>query len=112
MNLLRWILVVPVSFTAGVAATMLARVISRKFGRSSIVKMLTGFIAGFFCIWIAGILAPTHQRATMLVLSVLYGLFWMSEARKVAVVSAIVSGQRVDWLFVSCTLGGLVAALT
>ena len=112
MNLLRWILVVPVSFAGGVVATMLARVISQKLGRSRIAKMLTGFIAGCFCIWVAGLLAPTHQRITMLVLSVTYGLYWMSEARKVAMVSAVVSGQRVDWLFVSCTLGGFVAAFS
>ena len=112
MNLLRWVLVVPISFAGGVVATMLARVTSRKLGRSGIVKMLTGFIAGFFCIWIAGALAPKHQKATMIVLSVMYGLYWMSEARKVAMVSAVVSGQRVDWLFVSCTLGGVVAAFS
>ena|SRR5882724_6069223 len=112
MNLLRWILVVPVSFAGGVVATMLARVISRKLGRSRIAKTLMGFIAGFFCIWIAGLLAPTNQRITMLVLSVTYGLYWMSEARKVAMVSAVVSAQPVDWLFVSCTLGGIVAAFS
>src|SRR5882724_9277438 len=107
MNLLRWTLVVPVSFAGGIVATMLARVISRKLGRLRIVKMITGFIAGFFCIWVAGLMAPTHQRITMFVLSMIYGLYWMSEARKVAMVSSLVSGQRVDWLFVSCTLGGV-----
>jgi len=47
----------------------------------------------------------------MVILAVVYGLYWISEARKVAIVSTLVSGQRVDWLFVSCALGGLIAAL-
>ena len=59
-------------------------------------KMVTGFIAGFLCIFIAGWIAPNHQKATMLILVVIYGFYWMSEAQKVAMVSAIVSGQRVD----------------
>ncbi len=110
MTLLRWILVIPLSFACGIISTMLARVISRHLGRLAIVKMVTGFIAGFLCIFIAGWIAPNHQKATMLILVVIYGFYWMSEAQKVAMVSAIVSGQRVDWLFVSCTLGGIVAA--
>jgi len=112
MIVLRWILVVPVSLACGVIATMLARVISRYLGRLSIIKIVTGFIAGFFCISVAGLLATTHQQITMLVLSVIYGLYWLSEARKVAMVSAVVSGQSVDWLFVSCALGGVVAAFS
>jgi fructose-specific phosphotransferase system IIC component len=110
MTLLRWILVIPVSFACGIISTMLARVISRHLGRLAIVKMVTGFIAGFLCIFIASWIAPNQQKATMLILVVIYGFYWMSEAQKVAMVSAIVSGQRVDWLFVSCTLGGIVAA--
>jgi len=110
MNVLRWILVVPVSFLCGIIATMIARVISRYCKRLVFVKMITGFFAGVLCISVAGWLAPSHQRTTMLVLAITYGLYWMAEARKVAVVSALVSGQRVDWLFVSCTLGGIVAA--
>ena len=110
MTPLRWILVVPVSFACGIISTMLARVISRRVGRLVVAKMVTGFIAGFFCISVAGWIAPSHQKATMLTLAVIYGFYWMSEARKVAMVSAVVSGQHVDWLFVSCTLGGVVAA--
>ena len=110
MTVLRWILVIPVSLACGIIVTMLARVISRRLGRLAVVKMVTGFIAGFLCISLAGWIAPNHQKATMLILAVVYGFYWMSEARKVAMVSTIVSGQRVDWLFVSCTLGGIVAA--
>ena len=109
MTVLRWILIVPVSFGCGIALTMIARVISR---RVAVLKMITGFVAGFVCISVAGWIAPTHDRIAMIVLAVLYGSYWMSEARKVAAVSAIVSGQRVDWLFVSCTLGGIVAAFS
>ena len=46
MTLLRWILVIPVSFACGIISTMLARVISRHLGRLAIAKMVTGFIAG------------------------------------------------------------------
>jgi len=91
---------------------MLARIISRQLGRLSIVKMITGFVAGFLCISVAGLLAPTHKQITMLALSVAYGLYWLSEARNVAMVSSVVSGQRIDWLFVSCALGGVVAAFS
>jgi len=111
MSVLRWILVVPLSFACGVLATMIARVISRYLNRLVLVKMITGFCAGVLCISVAGWLAPSHQKATMVILAVVYGLYWISEARKVAIVSTLVSGQRVDWLFVSCALGGLVAAL-
>ena len=112
MIVLRWILVVPVSFACGVVATMIARVVSRYLGRRVFVKIITGFFAGVLCISVAGWLAPNHQKATMLVLAAVYGLYWMAEARKVAIVSTLVSGQRVDWLFVSCTLGGIVAAFS
>ena len=110
MTVLRWILVIPISLACGIIATMLARVLSRLLGRVAIAKIVTGFIAGFLCISLAGWIAPNHRKATMLILVVIYGFYWMSEAQKVAMVSAIVSGQRVDWLFVSCTLGGIVAA--
>jgi hypothetical protein len=112
MSVLRWILVVPVSFACGIAATMIARVVSQRLGRRAVVKIATGFIAGFLSISVAGWLAPNHQMLTMLVLAVVYGLYWESEARKVAVVSEIVSGQRIDWLFVSCAVGGIVAAFS
>jgi hypothetical protein len=112
MTVLRWILVIPVSFTSGIVATMVARLISRYLGRLAFVKIITGFLAGFLCISIAGWLAPSHQKVTMVVSAVVYGAYWIAEARKVAVVSELVSGQRVDWLFVSCTLGGLIAAIS
>jgi len=73
--------------------------------------MITGFCAGVLCISVAGWLAPSHQKATMVILAIVYGLYWISQARKVAIVSTLVSGQRVDWLFVSCALRGLIAAL-
>ena len=107
MSVLRWILVVPLSFACGVLATMMDRVISRYLNRLVLVKMITGFCAGVLCISVAGWLAPSHQKATMVILAIVYGLYWISQARKVAIVST----QRVDWLFVSCALGGLIAAL-
>lgn len=112
MSVLRWILVVPVSFACGIATTMIARVVSQRLGRRVVVKIVTGFIAGFLSISVAGWLAPNHQMLTMLVLAVVYGLYWESEARKVAAVSEIFSGQRIDWLFVSCAVGGIVAAFS
>src|SRR5213080_3191117 len=107
MIVLRWIFVVPVSFGCGIAATMIARVVSRYLGRLVFVKIITGFFSGILCISVAGWIAPSHQKATMLILAIVYGFYWMSKARKVAMVSTLVSGQRVDWLFVSCTLGGI-----
>ncbi len=109
MAVLRWFLVVPLSLACGIVLTMLARILSR---RIVILKIITGFTAGFLCIAVAGWIAPSRQTIVMAVLAVLYGFYWMSEARKVAVISSIVSGQRVDWLFVSCILGGIVAAFS
>src|SRR5437899_2997764 len=62
MSVLRWILVVPVSFACGVLATMMARVISRYLNRLVLVKMITGFCAGVLCISVAGWLAPSQKK--------------------------------------------------
>ena len=48
----------------------------------------------------------------MIILAILYGFYWSSEASKVAAVTAALTGQRIDWLFVSCGVGGLVAAFS
>lgn len=109
MIVLRWILVVPVSLTCGILLTMAARVISRGI---TFLKVITGFVSGFICISVAGWLAPVHETATMIVLAIVYGFYWASEASKVAAVTAVLTGQRIDWLFVSCGVGGLVAAFS
>ena len=50
---------------------MIARVVSR---RIAVIKALTGFVAGFICISVAGWIAPFHKTAIMLILAAVYGL--------------------------------------
>src|SRR5207248_2068619 len=103
MNVLRWILVWPASFLCLVIGAMAARVVSR---RIAIIKIFTGFLVGLLAVCIGGWLAPSHQTGTVITLAIINGWYSLSEARTVA----FGTGQRVDWLFVSCALGGIVAA--
>ena len=84
---------------------MLARFIGK---RRAWLKIILGLLAGFVCIAAAGVVAPSNKRVAMFVLAAIYGLYWMSEGRKIA----LVTNQRVDWLFEATTLGGFVAAFS
>ena len=102
MNTLRWIAVLPVAFISGVAAAIMAMVISR---RMTALKVVTGFIAGAIFVCAGGLTAPAYKTETMIVLAIINVLYSLSQARTLL----LAPGERVDWLSVSRAFGGIVA---
>jgi hypothetical protein len=101
MNTLRWIAVLPTAFIAGILAAIVALEISR---RMTTLKIIGGFIAGAIFVAAGGLMAPSHQMETMIVLAIINAVYSLSQARTLL----LAPGERVDWLSFSRVFGGLV----
>lgn len=90
MNLLRWIAVLPTAFVADVAAAIVAHEISR---RTTVLKIVTGFIAGAIFVAAGALMAPSHRTETIIALAVINAVYSLSQARTLL----LAPGERIDW---------------
>jgi hypothetical protein len=103
MNVVRWIAVLPVSFACGVFAALIALILSRGI---TVIKVITGLVAGAVFVGVGGFVAPDYKLACMIALAMINGVYSLSQAQSLT----LAPGERIDWLSLSRALGGLLPA--